>query len=174
MLKEHSSKAVVKNLTLHPCNSPVKPYFSFPNLPKSSHLPTQCNFMFSLSLSRKKKKKEKKRKVGTSKKFLKNAHIHNMESILCWPATPGHGDCPGVWPIDTPLEKLTFCLFLGIYCTWLLDWGGLCVHFLFVGSLCKHHDQQSVNPHEAGSPVQYGLVVSVGSNFESSTPSSLF
>lgn len=127
MLKEHSSKTVVKNLTLHPCNSPMKPYFSFPNLPRSSQLPTQCNFMFSLSLSRKKKKKEKKRKGGrkkTSKRFLKNAHIHNMESILYWPATPGHGNCPGVWSIDTSLEKLTFCLFSGIYCTWFLDWGG--------------------------------------------------
>lgn len=86
MLKEHSSKAVVKNLTLHPCNSPMKPYFSFPNLPKSSHLPTQCNFMFSLSLSRKKKKKEKKRKGGkkTSKKiFKKRSHTqHGIYSVL--------------------------------------------------------------------------------------------
>lgn len=77
VLKEQSSQTVVKNLILHPCSN-MELYFSFPNLPRSFHLPTQCNFMFALSLSRKKKKEKKGKKRKHSKKiFKKRPHTQN-------------------------------------------------------------------------------------------------
>lgn len=176
VLKEQSSQTVVKNLILHPWSNPMEPYFSFPNLPRSSHLPTQCNFMFSLSLSRKKKKEKKGKKRKHSKKdFLKMVTYTKWNLFCVGQLLLGMGTS-----LECGRQTLHWRNWFSVYsqasiAQSFLIGVGLCVHFLFVGSLCKHHDQQSVNPHEAGrKSSSIWLGSQCCSNFESSTPSILF
>lgn len=89
-------------------------------------------FFFSFTLS----KKKIKTKGQPDKKITKaSLHIHthkskkcqhnkkNVESILCWPTSPSHEDCPGLWlvhPLTLHWRKLICPFPAGVDCQMLL------------------------------------------------------
>lgn len=91
-----------------------------------------------------------------------------MESVLCWPAIPGHWACPGVWLIDpiTLQWRKLIVPFSSRYKLQITSWlgVGLCVNFSLYASilsdlyLCRSYMccQESLWVHICFSPVVSG------------------
>lgn len=133
-----------------------------------------------LSFSLKKKEEERKEKKGggkkTSKKiFKKCSHTqHGVYSVLAsysraWELPWSVVDRHFIGEID-----FLFILRHLLHMVPRLRWGFVSTSSLWEVSANTMINRVSIHMRPGGNPVQYGLVVRVASNFESSIPSSLF